>query len=135
MNSKNVSALISIILLGSAWSGVTSAASPDPSCWTGCFYDDPGQPFVSKHSICFQTGKTWSETANNWTGHWFQDGERVRWYGHTKAGNPTLATAGFGQFSSANVIAGEYAEWNVPGSSNTRNLSFVMFRSPTAQCP
>jgi hypothetical protein len=134
MRGKSTSALIIILLLCGASRGA-SAASPDPSCWTACFYDNPGQQFVSKHSICFQAAKTWSETAQNWTGRWFQDGERVRWYGNTQAGNPTLATVGIGQFSSANVLAGEYSEWNVPGSTNSRNLSFVMFRSATAQCP
>jgi hypothetical protein len=98
-----------------------------------CSYQEPALQFFSKHNVCFAAAGTWSSTTQTggWAGHWFEKGDRVRWYGNTG----TLATAAFGQFSSPDVMAGEYAEWTVPGASNNKHYNLVMFWSPTAQCP
>jgi hypothetical protein len=107
--------LASSVFLGMAFGTAASAMAASPvGQWNITFFLEPGLVPGSTQGICYKADGTWfSTTFSNWNGDWFQNGDRLRWYG--KTGTP-LGTAEFGQFIKNVLFGGEFAHFNVSGS-------------------
>jgi hypothetical protein len=108
--------LASSVVLGMAFGAAANAMAASPvGQWNITFYLEPGLVQGATQGVCYKADGTWySTTFSNWNGDWFQNGDRLRWYG--KTGLP-LATAEFGQFFKNPAFAGEFAHFGVSGST------------------
>jgi hypothetical protein len=107
--------LASSVFLGMAFGTAASAMAASPvGQWNITFFLEPGLVPGSTQGICYKADGTWfSTTFSNWNGDWFQNGDRLRWYGKTGA---PLGTAEFGQFIKNVLFGGEFAHFLVSGS-------------------
>ena len=118
-----------------------SASEPTTvGSWNVTFYLEPGHALGATQCVVFTlTGGivgepisgTWlSTTFVGWNGQWFQEGDRVQWYGFTDAG---LATSEFGQLVHNNLMAGEFNHFLPPDGVTSSAGSWKVAR--TASCP
>jgi len=102
---KRVIVAVAIFLILAA--GTALAASPVGQ-WDYRSFVGPNLTQEAKQGICFLADGTWfSTTFHGWNGLWFQNGDRIRFYGTTGA----LSTASFGQFISNIKFSGEFANF------------------------
>ncbi|WP_186181599.1 hypothetical protein [Burkholderia gladioli] len=87
--------------------------------WEAVFYYAPGGGHYANQGVCFSANNTWYGTTQHWNGNWFLNGAEFEWYGTApivQGGTSTnIATIGTSQFA-AGTMAGNYAEWIVPGT-------------------
>lgn len=104
--------LASSVFLGMAFGTAASAMAASPvGQWNITFFLEPGLVPGATQGICYKADGTWfSTTFPNWNGDWFQNGDRLRWYGKTGA---PLGTAEFGQFIKNVLFGGEFAHFLV----------------------
>jgi hypothetical protein len=107
--------LASSVFLGMAFGTAANAMAASPvGQWNITFFLEPGLVQGATQDVCYKADGTWfSTTFSNWNGDWFQNGDRIRWYGKTGA---PLATAEFGQFIKNTSFGGEFAHFFVFGS-------------------
>jgi len=116
--SKISTGLTTALLLACA--GLAQADITVTGYWTMKSYAEPNLSTYSTQGICIQNGGTWYSTTQLWSGDWNQQGNEIKLYGTAPIyhGGTTvqIATVGFGELHSTGTMAGQYAEWNVPGT-------------------
>jgi hypothetical protein len=130
---KRVIVTVAIFLILAA--GTALAASPVGQ-WDFKGFSMPDLKPGPLQGICFVAGITnsdgtlsgiwYSTTFAGWSGQWFQNGDRIRFYGTTGS----VSTAEFGQFISNNRFSGEYVHFIPPAPVATNSLgNFSMTRT------
>jgi hypothetical protein len=136
---KRVIVAVAIFLILAA--GTALAASPIGQ-WDYKGFSMPGLQPGPVQGICFIAGVTssdgtvsgtwFSTTFAGWSGQWFQNGDRIRFYGTAGA----VSTAELGQFISNTRFSGEYVHFTPPAPVATNSLgNFSMTRTSSTCDP
>ena len=128
---KRVLVAVAIFLILA--SGTALAATPVGQ-WNYKAFNEPDLEKGPLHGICFVADGTWySTTFTGWSGQWYQNGDRIRFYGTTGV----VSTAEFGQFISTTKFSGEFVHFfpTAPVATSTIGNFFATRTSLTCNPP